>query len=224
MATGAHGSAPLKVLFIGNSFTARNDLPGLIAQLATVRGKRLQHRLISAGGASLRTHWNAGAALQAIRNGQYDGVVLQEQSTLPVKNAVRMHENVRLFDEAIKAAGAKTILYLTWARRSAPEAQQIITDAYAAIGRELGATVVPVGGAWQRFLSQHDQPVLHDRDQSHPTLAGSYLAACVFLAVLFQENPVGIDAGVAGMDEKARLLLQKAAWKECQPVGRNRSR
>src|SRR5215468_6402116 len=93
----ARGGAPLKVLFIGNSFTARNDLPGLIGQLAAARGKRLQHRLISAGGASLRTHWNAGEALKAIQDGQYDHVVLQEQSTLPVKNAKRMHENVRLF-------------------------------------------------------------------------------------------------------------------------------
>src|SRR5262245_28224986 len=107
MATGIRGSSALKVLFIGNSFTARNDLPGLIAQLAAVRGKGLRHRLISAGGASLRQHWNAGGALKAIMDGQYDYVVLQEQSTLPVKNAGRMHENVRLFDEAIRGAGAK---------------------------------------------------------------------------------------------------------------------
>ena len=57
MAKRTRGSAPLKVLFIGNSFTARNDLPGLVAELAAARGKTLQHRLISAGGASLRTHW-----------------------------------------------------------------------------------------------------------------------------------------------------------------------
>jgi hypothetical protein len=202
---------PLKVLFIGNSFTARNDLPGLIARLAAARGKGLQHRLISAGGASLRNHWNAGEAQKAINGGGYDCVVLQEQSTLPVKNAKRMHENVRLFDEAIRAAGAKTVLYMTWARQHAPESQQAISDAYTSIGRELGAAVVPVGLAWERFLRRHDQPVLHDRDQSHPTLAGSYLAACVFLAVLYGENPSGIEADVSGLSEKDRALLQKVA-------------
>src|SRR5262249_9786795 len=181
MAKGNRHSAPLKVLFIGNSFTARNDLPGLIARLSAARGKSLQHRLIGAGGASLRTHWNAGEALQAIRDGQYDHVVLQEQSTLPVKNAKRMHENVRLFDTAIKAAGAKTALYMTWARRNAPESQQAITEAYASVGRELGATVVPGGAAWLRFLGSHDQPLLHDRDHSHPPLPGSYHAPSVFL-------------------------------------------
>src|SRR5919201_1774630 len=160
MAKRIRVSAPRKILFIGNSFTARNDLPELIARLAAARGNGLEHRLISAGGASLRNHWNAGEALKAIQDGGFDAVVLQEQSTLPVKNAKRTHENVRLFDEAIKAAGAETVLYMTWARQHAPESQQAITDAYAGIGRELGATVVPVGLTWQRFLGEHDQPTL----------------------------------------------------------------
>src|SRR6516162_5144393 len=99
----------LKVLFIGNSFTARNDLPGLVARLALARGKVLEHRLISAGGASLRRHWNAGEALNAISDGGFNLVALQEQSTLPIKNARRMHENVRLFDQAIKNMGGKTV-------------------------------------------------------------------------------------------------------------------
>jgi hypothetical protein len=41
----------VRLLFIGNSFTARNDLPGLLAQLAAAR-LVLKHHLISAGGAS----------------------------------------------------------------------------------------------------------------------------------------------------------------------------
>jgi hypothetical protein len=224
MASRVRGSASLKVLFIGNSFTARNDLPGLIAKFAAARGKTLGHRLISAGGASLRTHWNAGEALKAIEGGQYDHIVLQEQSTLPVKNVKRMHENVRLFDEAIKAAGSRTVLYMTWARQHEPESQQAIADAYTGIGRELGATVVPVGLAYQRLLGKHDQPVLHDKDQSHPTLAGSYLAACVFLAVLFGESPVGLGSEVDGLSEKDRALLEKVAWQTCNSTARRNPR
>ncbi|HVK10654.1 MAG TPA: hypothetical protein VM597_17945 [Gemmataceae bacterium] len=212
MAKKSRGRGPLKALFIGNSFTARNDLPGLVARLAEARGKSLDHRLISAGGASLRMHWNAGQAAEAIRDGGYDAVVLQEQSTLPVKNATRMHENVRLFDGVIKAAGASTVLYLTWARLNSPNSQQAITDAYTAIGKELGATVAPVGVAWQRFLWNNTEPVLHDRDQSHPTVAGSYLAACVFLSALFNESPVGIDADVTGLSAEDQSALQAAAW------------
>jgi hypothetical protein len=56
--------------------------------------------------------------------------VLQEQSTLPIKNAARMRENVLLFDEVIRAAGSRTALYMTWALRHAPETQEAITKAY----------------------------------------------------------------------------------------------
>jgi hypothetical protein len=210
-------AAAITILFIGNSFTQRNDLPGLLAEMAAERKVRIRHELISVGGASLRTHWNAGRAAKAIATCGYDYVVLQEQSTLPVKNAQRMAENVHLFADAIKRAGSKTVLYMTWARQHAPESQHAITDAYTSVGKEVGAIVVPVGSAWQKFLAKHDRPVLYDRDQSHPSLAGSYFAACVFLAKLLKINPVGIVAGGTGLDESDRKALQTAAWKQCRP-------
>jgi hypothetical protein len=205
----------IRLLFVGNSFTARNDLPGLVAKLAEARGKRLEHRLISAGGASLRMHWNRGDAQRALAAGTYDYVILQEQSTLPMKNAVRFHENVRLFDEAIRAAGAKTALYMTWARRHEPQNQKAITEAYRSIGAEVGALVIPVGEAWtrgeawERFLAEHASPVLHDADGSHPTLAATYLAACCFLKTLFGEDPHGLETVVAGLSEADAVLLQQ---------------
>lgn len=199
------------ILFIGNSFTQRNDLPGMLAAMAAERGIAVSHDLVSAGGASLRMHWNAGRAAEAIRQGGYDYVVLQEQSTLPVKNAQRMAENMRLFDEVIKAAGAKTVLYMTWARQHAPQTQQAIADAYNTVGEELGAIVVPVGAVWRGFIEKHDEPALYDRDQSHPTAAGTYLAACVFLASLLEANPAGIATAPKGIDERSRSALQRAS-------------
>ena len=204
----------IAILFIGNSFTQRNDLPAMVSEMAAARDVAVTHALISAGGASLRRHWNAGRAATAIATGGYDYVVLQEQSTLPVKNAARMAESVRLFDASINQAGAKTVLYMTWARQHAPETQPVIPDAYNALGKELGAIVVPVGLAWQSFLAEHQTPVLHDRDQSHPTPAGTYLAACVFLTVLLNVNPVGINVGPAGLEQQDREALQAAAWKQ----------
>ncbi|HEV7302454.1 MAG TPA: hypothetical protein VGN72_24155 [Tepidisphaeraceae bacterium] len=208
-------SAPpssLNVLFIGNSFTARNDLPRLVATIAAADGRSLSHRLISAGGASLRQHWNKREAAAAIEGGGYDYVVLQEQSTLPVKNAQRMAENVRLFDECIRADGSRTALYMTWARRHAPETQDAITAAYEQIGSELGALVLPVGRVWQAFAQQqHASPAIYDRDGSHPSLAGSYLVACVMYGVLFGQSVVDLQADVAGLTEADRRLLQTAA-------------
>jgi hypothetical protein len=200
-----------RVLFVGNSFTSRNDLPGLVAALAAADGRRLEHRLVSAGGASLRRHWNAGEALREVRSGRYDRVVLQEQSTLPLKNPGRMHENVRLFDAEIRAAGARTVLYMTWTRRAAPEAQAAITAAYLDVARELGADVIPAGEAWARCAREVGAPELYDRDGSHPTPAGSYLAACAAYAVLFGRSPAGNGAEVPGLAAAEAQVLQRAA-------------
>lgn len=206
----------MKILFIGNSFTARNDVPGMIAALARARGEQLQHQLISAGGASLRAHWNRGEAPAAIAQGRHDWVVLQEQSTLPVKNARRMHENVRLFAPLIAESGARTALYVTWARRNVPEAQAAITAAYAAIAAEVGATLVPVGPAWEAFMRRYPSPTLHDRDLSHPSPAGSYLAACVFYATLFGRTPAGLPVLVDRLEAPDAARLQAVAWETVQ--------
>ena len=194
----------LSVLFVGNSFTSRNDVPALVGNLATAAGLDFRHSLISAGGASLRRHWNGAEARPAIEQGGYDYVVLQEQSTLPVKNAQRMHENVRLFDNAIRAAGARTALFMTWARRHEPQNQRKIARAYTEIADELGATLLPAGLAWEVCLRFGHAPVLYDRDGSHPTLAGSHLAACVIYLVLFDRKIVpGVSLpGVAVQEMK----------------------
>ena len=83
------------ILFVGNSFTARNNLLAVLTGLAKQRGLRFEHRLIQAGGASLRQHLDAGTVAAALADGTYDTVVLQEQSTLPGINAKRMRSGRR---------------------------------------------------------------------------------------------------------------------------------
>ena len=75
--------------------------------------------------------------------------------------------------------------------------------------------VIPAGVAWERFQTKHSAPVLHDRDLSHPTPAGSYLAACVCFAVLFGRSPVGLEADIPGVSQPELRLLQQAAWAAC---------
>ncbi len=186
----ANARRTIRILFIGNSYTSRNDLPSLIRQLAAEGSTpwTVESEAVTAGGASLRRHWNAGKALELIRRGSWDYVVLQEQSTLPIKNRARFAESVRLFDDEIRRCGARTVLYLTWAREAAPQTQAILDEAIASIARELGAIVVPVGPAWQAAMTGHPDQRLYDKDGSHPTLAGSWVAAREFCKTLLQER------------------------------------
>jgi hypothetical protein len=212
----AADSPQARMLFIGNSYTARNDLPRILAELAAhaAQPRRLTTKMIVAGGASLRRHWNAGLAQRAIEEQAWDYVVLQEQSTLPVKNAKRYHENVRLFAPLIETHGARIALYLNWARRNAPDAQGVLTQAVSAIAAEIGALVVPVGPVWQAALREHAELALYADDGSHPTAAGSYVAACTFLVRLFAQRPGSFAVSDhLKVDRATAEKLHAAAWK-----------
>jgi len=208
-------ASPTRILFIGNSYTKRNNLPGLIVDLAATaeHSRQLDVETIFAGGASLRRHWNAGVAQKTLAARRFDAVVLQEQSTLPVKNRVRYHDNVRLFAAEIARQGVAIALYLTWSRRETPQAQALITGAVEEIAAEIGAIVVPVGPAWHAAMRDNPSLTLYTDDGSHPTAAGSYLAACVFLVALFGERPVGTSVSDAlKLDRATAGKLQSIAW------------
>ncbi|MDQ3812528.1 MAG: SGNH/GDSL hydrolase family protein [Armatimonadota bacterium] len=214
-------SPATRILFIGNSFTFRNDLPGLLTAMAASgpQPRSVETSMVVAGGASLRQHWNSGAALESLRQGSWDYVVLQEQSTLPIKNAQRFQESARLLHEEIEQHGAQTVFYLTWARQAAPESQEALNTAYLTIARELQSLVAPVGIAWQSALQEDPKLPLYDTDGSHPSPTGSYVAACVFYATLFNASPVGVPVpATIKVNAADASLIQRVAWQTVQAV------
>jgi hypothetical protein len=180
----------LHVLFIGNSYTYGNDLPGIVAQLLSARGIKLEHESVTVGGASLEKHWTEGKAAEAIRKQKWDYVVLQEQSARPIGNREAMFKAARQFQTEIAKAGAKTLLYETWAAKASPDEQPKLTEAYETLGREIGGTVVPAGEAWKKAIAAGFE--LHWTDGRHPNREGSYLTACLFVVALTGESPVGL--------------------------------
>ena len=232
-----------RVLFIGNSYTYFNNLPQMLAGLANAAtpAQPFEAEMVTVGGATLKRLWEQGEALAAIKRGGWAFVVLQEQSTLgtapmvdgkvQIADPKTFHEYARLFDAEIKKAGAQTVFYLTWARQNAPETQAQLTAAYTAIAKELKAMLVPVGPAWAAALQKQPQLALHIADKSHPTAAGTYLAACVFYATLTGRPATNLPNVVTGTlvdasgkakeappGELVRLrvdeaqLLQQIAW------------
>jgi hypothetical protein len=206
---------PTRILFIGNSYTNRNDLPGMIARLSASADppKAVETDRVIANGMALKHHWDKGLAGEALAQSGWDFVSLQEQSTLPFKNPARMHDSVEKLDEAIRKQNAKTVLYLTWARQDAPERQAEITEAFMSIGKKIGALVVPAGIAWQNALREQPDLPLYDPDKSHPTVEGSYLAACAFYSVLFEASPEGLWRDAKGLDAERAAFYQRIAWK-----------
>jgi len=205
---------PIRILFIGNSYTYYNDMPVLLEDLAIDSGitRPIETETIAYGGATLKSHWDKGRAQAKIASGRWDYVVLQENSLLPIRDPARTRNYVHLFDEKIRAAGAKTILYLTWSRAFAPRTQAVLNGTYEDMGREVRAGVAPVGQAWQIARRLRRGIRLYESDDSHPTLAGSYLAAYVLHITLFGKLPDS-ELVPEGLTASEHHVLLEAATK-----------
>lgn len=203
------GARATRLLFIGNSYTYFNNLPAIVERLGEAAGAGpIDVRMVAPGGMRLEDHWQAPDAHTALRQGPWDVVVLQEQSTLGVDWFLDGRARVstdEVFAPAVdrwvgkvREAGARPVLYLTWARKATPEDQAGLNRAYGRASSRTGAEVAPVGLAWQRARSAAPAVELYADDGSHPAPAGSYLAAATLVARVFGKSPVGLPAQVSG--------------------------
>jgi hypothetical protein len=210
-----------RVLFIGNSYTSVNDLPGTFARLAASGGHRVETGMYAPGGAFLADEAANAEVAAAIAGTRWTAVVLQEQSQRPASAAelgLFIPAASRLASMAI-GDGARPYLLETWAHREGwPELgmdyaamQRAIDEGYAAAAAQVGATVIPAGEAWQRALGAAPPTALWQDDGSHPSPAGTYLAACVTYRTLFGASPVGLGDHEGLPDDVAARLQQLAA-------------
>ncbi len=198
-----------KILFIGNSYTDFNK--GLDYQLLKFAPNSDAAR-ISPGGYTLQNHWEDANTLEAIRSGEWDVVVLQEQSQTPVTNYKSFAEYAQKLNAEIKAAGAETILFMTWERPDSIQygvTTQALSNNYIYLGQQLGIKVAPAGLAFANALRERPSLALYSAD-GHPTLQGTYLATAVFYGVIFDQSPVGINF-TAGLGDDEVLFLQTIA-------------
>lgn len=225
-----------KVLFLGNSYTAVNDLPSLVKELAQSAGHDLYVDKNTPGGYTLafptNGHLYNQTSLDKIAAEDWDYVVLQEQSQYPVIEYYRNNytfPGARELDSIIELNNncTQTLFYMTWGRKYGGQQcinghcsvnfidyahmQDSLATAYLWMSNDLETPVSPVGMAWKKSIVEYGDPVeLFAGDGSHPSLAGSYLAACTYYAAIFHESPEGLSY-TAGLENDVATYLQSVA-------------
>jgi hypothetical protein len=218
-----------RVLFIGDSYTYVNDLPTTFADLAWSAGYRVDAVTLANGGESLAGHVSDPATSSTISSGDWNWVVLQDQSEDPAVasyGASEMDPAVTELAQLVRNTGATPLLFLTWGHESGwpaagldsyPAMQDAVDQGYLAIASELAIPIAPVGDAWQALVAHQADAGLWQSDGVHPTIRGTYLAACVFFESIFGKSPVGLSYhdGLSGAEA---ALLQRAAAGEVAGV------
>jgi hypothetical protein len=209
---------PRHVLFVGDSLCYYNGslhahLRNLVDAADPGHAKDYTFKSVTISGGFLNQH--AGGLPYMLQYRKWDLVVLQGQSTEPMasdtKHVGRFRATARGFDGVIRSFGAKTAFFMTWAYQGKPEMTDALAEGYEGIGNELDDLVVPVGLAFRNSLAKRPELILHFKDHMHPSMAGTYLAACTFYAALYGKSPVG-NAYTADLDADTAKFLQGVAW------------
>ena len=206
---------PERVLFIGNSHTDRHGgLDWLVGNMVAAEDppRPFEGVVRTASGVTLEYHYRNGA-VEAIRDGDYDTVVLQ--GYLPgaaVPSTAPFLEYAAKLNEAVAETGASTVLFMTWpqARRNWATLDDFVA-AHRQAEADLGARVAPVGVAFANAVAARPDLVLLSEDGVHATWAGAYLAAATIYATLFDRSPEGLPYAF-GLSEDDAGFLQGVAW------------
>jgi PKD repeat protein len=197
-----------RVLFIGNSYTFFNNLPQLVYEVAKANKDSLVFDNHCPGGYTFFNHSVDNTALSKIKLGNWDYVVLQAQSQEPSFSPNQVNSQTLPFAIALDTTiqnnnnCASTVFFQTWGRKfgdasncaSYPPVctytgmQNRLKQSYKLFADTTHGLMAPVGEAFRKSISTNPNLELYQSDQSHPSLEGSYLAACVFYEILFQKT------------------------------------
>ncbi len=201
----------LKILYLGNSYTYSNNLPDLVYQLGLRTADTLIYDNNTPGGYTLQMHFNNATSISKINADTWDYVVLQAQSQEPSLAPSTVNQNTLpyslLLDSVIKNNNncTRTVFFETWGRKYGDAQncgsyqpvctfsgmQQRLKESYKIFADTCKGIMSPVGEAYKLSQSIDSTINLYVTDNSHPSLEGSYLAACVFYKIFTHKNPVG---------------------------------
>lgn len=207
----------LNILFIGNSLTISNGLPGILERmliLADVEVGVIESQ--SRGGFGLPDHWDRAETRERLDVEGWDIVILQ-QGPSATEGRPYLLSFVPLFSDEIAESGGKTALYMVWPSRDHFSDFPGVSDSYQTAARQVNGLLYPAGEAWLAAWQVEPNLKLYGPDNFHPSLLGTYLAALTMFEQitgmdLNQLDPVipGPDGDVQ-IDPAIALILQNAA-------------
>jgi hypothetical protein len=215
----AHPELGRPILFVGNSLTYVNDVPGILQAMAdSAGGKKLDVQTVAFPNYALEDHWAEGTALAAIKGGGWEYVIMQQGSSALLESRINLRQWTRAFAAEIRKVNAQPGLYMVWPQSDRQFDFQDVITSYTLAASDVNGTLFPVGAAWLAVWKRDPNIALYSPDGLHPSIAGSYLAAAVMYAKLYAKSPVGLPASLrthsgatVSVSKDLAALLQAAA-------------
>ena len=179
------------ILFIGNSLTYTNDLPGTVSELARSVGDTLRTASVALPNFAVIDHaLGLSNAVDVIKSQKWEYVILQQGPTTTAVNRDTLIIATRALDPIVKSAGGRTAQMMSWPNSNALNLFPLVRASSLAAATSVdGGVFIPAGEAWRAALEQDPTVPLYSADGYHPAPLGTYLAALVIY-----ERVTGHDA------------------------------
>ncbi len=203
-----------RVLFIGNSHTYTNDLPGMVQALAREAGDTaLRTAEVSAANFALEDHMFFGNATAALRESRWEWVVLQQGTSALPESQVHLEFWTREFRPLIDAAGATPVLYQIWPMSSRRFDADAALTSYWNAAAAVSGVLAPAGDGFTAALAADPSIGVYSSDGLHASRRGTYVAALTIVARILEIDPEALPPRIPGSREDTTVVraLQRAA-------------
>ena len=225
--TALKNKNPERVLYIGNSYLYYNDslhnhVRRMLEEDYLKEIDTTNYKLVTISG-SRSWHHNVDHPLNYKKIGAkkpFELVIIQGGSGETDTKSERkiFSDSVEEIVNKVHASGAEAALYMIHAyvtphKNANPKMITDIKKMYIEAGNKNDALVIPVGIAFENAYSAMPNIELHKPfDGSHPSLLGTYLAACVVFGSITQRSPLGLNYNYFNtINDSDREFLQKIA-------------
>jgi hypothetical protein len=221
--TSANAQDTLSILFIGNSMTYVQDLPGLLTNLASSNGKTIITTQNTPGGYFLSDHVTDPLSLSLMAQG-FDYIVVHEQSGGNIQPALpTITRPIAIIDSIARVHCSKLLLYATpgypdthpWSVQPYLDMQAEIIYKYKLAAQSVRGAYLPTAHAFRDVILNNPgiSGMWASPTDYHPGIKGQYLHACVLYSVLYNQSALGSPAPL-GISVSEASMLQQTAWNQ----------
>lgn len=217
---------PYRVLFIGDSTTSRNDIPGKFKRLAELGGHEVIVDSSTKDFTSLATHTFLPQTKEKLETGVWDVIILQENEAILLEPGSLRQYSIPMVQKYMDIADPMDGVILLYSSIGFREGlvdfegfehlddyestQDAVDTAYIEIGNELNLPIAPVGAVWRQVYDTQPTFDLWQADGLHVSPEGAYLAASVFYAAIYNESPIDLPfSDEFGIDRSTIELIHQ---------------
>lgn len=194
---------PVKILFVGNSYTHMHNMPGIFEKMAKTAGYNVIVEKSAKSGANFLEHSTRADLFQAIKKRKWDYVILQGYSRELAYDTTTINAETVPYIQSIRDSimannpCTQILLYMTWGYDAGYQEKEelntyykmadSIANGYKHLGKILDVPIVPVGMIWKN-VRKDTYIDLYVEDRAHPSKSGSYLIASTFFNAIFNSS------------------------------------